>query len=45
MENFHNVPNYFSLPRRLGRLSKFVYNLWWTWTPDAQRIFARIDND
>lgn len=35
--------NNFSLPRRLGRLSELAYNLWWTWTPDAQRLFARID--
>ena len=23
---------------------ELAYNLWWTWNPDAQRLFARIDN-
>ncbi len=45
MQISHNLPNYFSLPRQLSRLSEFAYNLWWTWTPDAQRLFARIDED
>src|SRR4030042_7055992 len=35
----------FSLPRRISRLGKLAYNLWWTWNPDAQRLFARIDAD
>ena len=44
MENFKTViPNQFSLPRRINRLGELAYNLWWTWNPDAQRIFARID--
>lgn len=38
-------PNHFSLPRRLRRLGELVYNLWWTWNPDAQRLFSRIDRD
>ncbi len=37
------IPSKFHLPRRLNRLGKLAYNLWWTWTPDAQRIFQRID--
>ena len=36
-------PNHFSLPRRIRRLGELVYNLWWTWNPDAQRLFSRID--
>ncbi|MFN2151047.1 MAG: alpha-glucan family phosphorylase, partial [Anaerolineales bacterium] len=39
------TPNNFSLPRRIRRLSQLVYNLWWTWNPDAQRLFIRIDRD
>ena len=35
----------FSLPRRISHLGKLAYNLWWTWSPDAQRLFARIDTD
>jgi starch phosphorylase len=38
------VPNKFALPRRINRLGALAYNLWWTWNPDAQRLFARIDS-
>jgi starch phosphorylase len=24
-------------------LGDLAYNLWWTWNPDAQRLFARVD--
>src|SRR5512135_629143 len=37
------VPNQFPLPRRINRLGELAYNLWWTWNPDAQRLFSRID--
>lgn len=37
------TPVRFNLPRRLQRLGDLVYNLWWTWHPDAQRLFLRID--
>lgn len=40
-ESDHN----FSLPRRILRLGQLAYNLWWTWNPDAQRLFQRIDSD
>ncbi len=39
------IPNHFSLPRRIHRLGELVYNLWWVWNPDAQRLFLRIDQD
>ena len=46
MEPFRAVvPNQLNLPRRISRLGKFAYNLWWTWNPDAQRLFSRIDAD
>ncbi len=38
------IPNHFDLPRRIGRLGELAYNLWWTWTPNASRLFSRIDN-
>ena len=38
------IPNHFNLPRRINRLGKLAYNLWWTWTPEAQRLFQRIDS-
>lgn len=46
MDPFHTkLPNHFGLPRRINRLRELAYNLWWTWQPDAQRLFNRIDND
>ncbi len=36
-------PNHFTLPRRIERLAELAYNLWWTWNPDAMRLFLRID--
>ncbi len=37
------IPNQFTIPRRIKRLGELAYNLWWTWNPEAQRLFARID--
>jgi starch phosphorylase len=31
------------LPERIGRLLELAYNLWWTWQPDAQDLFGRLD--
>ncbi len=46
MNAFHTkLPNHFDLPRRIVRLRELAYNLWWTWQPDAQRLYNRIDND
>jgi len=39
------VPNHFDLPRRINRLGELAYNLWWTWQPQAQRLFSSIDNE
>jgi glycogen phosphorylase len=39
-----HLPNGFDLPNRLSRLGELAYNLWWTWQPDAARLFNRIDN-
>jgi starch phosphorylase len=32
-----------SLPRRIARLPELAYNLWWTWHPQAQGLFSRMD--
>ena len=46
MEPFRTkIPNNFSLPRRINRLGELAYNLWWTWNPDSQRLYSRIDKD
>ncbi|MEI8131803.1 MAG: alpha-glucan family phosphorylase [Leptolinea sp.] len=42
-QNLRVLPNHFSLPRRISRLSELAYNLWWTWNPEAQMLFSYID--
>ncbi|HNT25363.1 MAG TPA: alpha-glucan family phosphorylase [Anaerolineales bacterium] len=45
MITFHTDPPVIpALPRRIYRLSQLAYNLWWTWNPEAQRVFSRIDS-
>ncbi len=39
------IPSSFDLPRRIIRLGELAYNLWWSWNPDAYRLFIRIDKD
>ena len=39
-----HLPDGFDLPNRLRRLGELAYNLWWTWQPDAARLFNHIDN-
>lgn len=31
------------LPPAIARLEELAYNLWWSWEPDAQQLFAEID--
>jgi glycogen phosphorylase len=46
MKQFRShLPNGFNLPKRLTRLSELAYNLWWTWQPEAARLFGRLDFD
>ena len=46
MEIFRTkLPTPFNLPKRLSRLGEFVYNLWWTWHPEATRAIGRLDYD
>ena len=45
MNQFRGTPaNHFELPDHIERLGKLAYNLWWTWRPDAQRLFKWIDD-
>jgi len=37
------LPDGFDLPKRLARLGELAYNLWWTWQPEAARVFGRLD--
>lgn len=46
MEPFRTqLPTPFDLPKRLDRLGDLVYNLWWTWQPEAVRAIGRLDYD
>src|SRR5919106_972818 len=37
------LPDGFDLPKRLARLGELAYNVWWTWQPEAPRLFGRLD--
>lgn len=39
------MPASFILPRRINQLSRLTYNLWYSWNPEAQQLFANIDKD
>jgi starch phosphorylase len=39
------LPAASDLPERLRRLHALAYNLWWTWEPEAARLFGRLDYD
>lgn len=35
----------FNIPKRISRLAELATNLWWTWNPEATRLFGRLDYD
>ena len=37
-------PNDFQLPPEISRLGEFVYNLYWVWVKDSQKLFTEIDS-
>ncbi|MFL5732478.1 MAG: alpha-glucan family phosphorylase [Chloroflexia bacterium] len=37
------VGTYRPIPERIGRLNELAYNLWWSWHPEAQRLFSSVD--
>ena len=40
MNNFKtHLPESPDLPKRIARLHELSYNLWWTWQPEAARLF------
>jgi len=43
---FKSTPSQkFDLPKRIARLGELAFNLWWTWQPEAGRIFGKLDYD
>lgn len=45
MEFLSSPSQKFDLPKRLARLGELAFNLWWTWQPEAARLFGRLDYD
>ncbi len=40
---FKNFSVIATLPESIGHLRDIAYNLWWTWNPELQELFARLD--
>ena len=40
IHTFNVVPK---LPEALEPLREMVFNLWWTWQPDARKLFRHLD--
>jgi starch phosphorylase len=40
MNRYSNLP---PLPERIGRLEELAVDLWWSWHPEARRVFRRLD--
>ncbi len=32
-----------TIPPRIERLYELAYNLWWSWTPSAQALYAQVN--
>jgi starch phosphorylase len=45
MEFLSTPSQKFDLPKRLARLGELAFNLWWTWQPEAARLFRTLDYD
>ena len=43
MTNFRTQPSSFDLPKKLARLGDLAFNLWWTWQPEAGRLYSQLD--
>ena len=38
-------PNHFDLPKRIERLGELAYIFWWSWNPEAERLYRLIDKE
>lgn len=43
MNHFRTQLPSFDLPKGLARLGELTYNLWWTWQPEATRLYSQLD--
>jgi starch phosphorylase len=42
VHTYNVIPN---LPAELEPLREITYNLWWTWEPDARKLFRHLDTE
>ena len=40
-----NISVHPPLPQAISRLQELAYNLWWTWNPEAQKLYESIDKE
>ena len=45
MKTLGHVAVYSAPDPKIARLSELAYNLWWSWTPEAQALYRDIDPD
>ena len=45
MQPIHTYNVVPKLPEKLEPLREIVFNLWWTWQPDARKLFRHLDPD
>jgi starch phosphorylase len=43
LNNYQISVPVFSLPKPIAELGELAYNLWWSWNPEALRLYRRID--
>lgn len=43
MNTFAKIVVLPTLPSDIARLEELAYNLWWSWEPDAQALYAQLD--
>lgn len=45
MKTIGRISVFPKLPAAIARLQDLAYNLWWSWEPDAQALYAAIDGE
>jgi len=45
MKNFRRITVQSFVPEELQELKKFSYNLWWSWKPNAQKVFRSLGDE
>ncbi len=45
MGRFRRITVKSEVPEKLKKLEEFSYNLWWSWKPQAQKLFSHLDKE